>query len=156
MDFIKNFDKTKVCVKDGCLELRHKGSNVCAYHDSKRVSCKEPSCIKWPICGGYCREHGGYDWKKTCTVKGCNTLRWKGGRCVKHKDHNDIRVKRHIKKPIVICKIKNCTNRTMQNGICIAHNRKYGLVCIHRVGKTRRCTNACLPGEKRCNTCIAK
>jgi hypothetical protein len=143
-----------ICETSGCENTKRGRDDHCEIHGSQYRTCKEKTCEKWAIGGGYCREHGGHDWRKNCKVDDCTEKVWKGGKCYKHRDKKDPRVIRNdSKKRIARCEYKNCKKNAKSYRYCVIHGRKLGLLCTHLIDGKRKCGRVALVGEKRCKIC---
>ena len=146
-------DEREKCAAYGCENYCRGRDKFCSFHGSKYRTSKEEGCEKWAIGGGFCRGHGGHDWKKICTVSGCNVLSWKSGKCYKHRNKDDPRVKRSDNRIRKVCRYKNCKKWVRITGLCLKHARDANLICQHLIGGKHTCDRKALIGEKRCREC---
>ena len=150
-------DEPRKCINPDCFESARVRDKFCKNHGAGFRKCKEPECEKYGLHGGFCKLHGGIDWKKKCTRQGCDKYRWKGLECSRHYRENHVENKTAIKKKITRpCDFlqTKCERLGRVHGYCLRHANQLDLVCCHKTTEKRKCRRQILIGEKRCSICI--
>jgi hypothetical protein len=143
-------DDLRKCQAENCLEKRRGRDKFCRSHGSTYRTCKKELCENWALNGGYCKEHGGVDWKKKCSYENCNVFRWRGLFCFRHRIVPEIDIDKRFSKP---CSVVGCGYKLRMFGFCTKHAKEHNLVCIQRIKGRRQCGKAIVLGDKRCKQC---
>ncbi|CAG2055470.1 unnamed protein product, partial [Timema podura] len=102
------------CFKNGKTE----GYSI-NFKGSKKYTCKQDVCPKWPVKGGYCVKHGGI--KTNPNISGCTEIRSFNNDWPKREQKEEYSMNNKVTQLRPTCQEVVCSNFALKGGYCKKH-----------------------------------